>query len=674
MEIYIPSTCDGNTRFSDVVGGFMNASTHNMDFRYTMHPLIPPPPPPPQLNAQYVTAHNQLMGKTNVTEVVSCTSTATVECNESPNIELLNNEQSNIEPSIQFECKETSAVSEETSTEINLPCNEEKLKTKSIENIEKTRVKTEEDLDVTVTDSDEVTDDPATIRIDALNDQLESKKGAVKRKARPPRQSVDAKSNKRSKIKNKTKLKNIVKIVKSKESTISKTVSTLIDPNRSQGSISNGDVTEEERLTPTKTTSKSTVKIKNKKSTKPIKPPNLKCMVCDKELSTEQNLMKHLLTHNNNHTCLKCMKTFKSTHFLKHHMDKHNESYNYSCPICNKKFKFRNNMRGHMRKHNMEKKFECTICQKKFIGKYNLKEHMKAHSDNRPFNCDFCKKAYKDKGALNKHLLTHQERKVECTVCQRPFTNQSQVDRHMQFHYSWPGDSFQRKSNVDSNGEKLKYKCEHCDKSFNHYSNMNAHLHKKHKERKIQCRECPKSFAYQYELREHMFIHLGGQSSKFKCQVCDKSFQRSTTLKNHERTTHLGIKRFKCEICSKLFGTKFNMKVHVDKLHNENNVNTTECKPKRVRQRAERIVTRPEDLVAQLPPPPCPPQHHFPQLPVTMQPPHQHPLLRNFTTSDIIRNAMQHIPELGYFPTLQPHPTRGYQFFGIPPPSDFGVS
>lgn len=62
MEIYIPSTCDGNTRFSDVVGGFMNASTHNMDFRYTMHPLIPPPPPPPQLNAQYVTAHNQLMG------------------------------------------------------------------------------------------------------------------------------------------------------------------------------------------------------------------------------------------------------------------------------------------------------------------------------------------------------------------------------------------------------------------------------------------------------------------------------------------------------------------------------------------------------------------------------------------------------------------------------------
>ena len=67
---------------------------------------------------------------------------------------------------------------------------------------------------------------------------------------------------------------------------------------------------------------------------------------------------------------------------------------------------------------------------------------MKAHSDDRPFECDFCKKAYKDRGALNKHLLTHQEKKVECSVCKRQFTNQKQVARHMQFHYSWPGDSF----------------------------------------------------------------------------------------------------------------------------------------------------------------------------------------------------------------------------------------
>ena len=302
---------------------------------------------------------------------------------------------------------------------------------------------------------------------------------------------------------------------------------------------------------------------------------------------------------------------------------------------------------------------------------------MKAHSDDRPFECDFCKKAYKDRGALNKHLLTHQEKKVECSICKRQFTNQKQVARHMQFHYSWPGDSFKRKTNVGPNGEKLKYKCQYCDKAFNHYSNMNAHLHKKHKERKVQCTECPKTFAYQYELREHMFIHFGGQSSKFKCQVCDKSFQRSTTLKNHERTTHLGIKRFSCEVCGKMFGTKFNMKVHVEKIHAENNGNEDNPKPRRPRtQKAERNVTQAtakvEELVEQLQP--TPPEHHFlAPLPVTLPPPHQHPLLRNMSTSDIIRNAISHIPELGYFPPLQPHPTRGYQFYGIPP-TDFGVT
>ena len=290
---------------------------------------------------------------------------------------------------------------------------------------------------------------------------------------------------------------------------------------------------------------------------------------------------------------------------------------------------------------------------------------MKSHSDIRPFACDFCKKSYKDRGALNKHLLTHQEKKVECDICKRPFTNIAQVKRHMQFHYSWPGDSFKRKSHVGPDGEKLKYKCEYCDKTFNHYSNMNAHVHKKHKEKKVQCSECPKMFAYQYELREHMFVHLGGQGSKFKCQFCEKSFQRSTTLKNHERTTHLGIKRFKCDICGKMFGTKFNMKVHVDKLHINNP--DSEIRPRRPRIfRSERVEPR-EELVNG----PVTTIDQVSQIPVTV--PGQHALFRNLSTSDIIRSAMSHIPELGYFPPLQPHPTRGYQFYGIPP-ADFGVS
>lgn len=307
---------------------------------------------------------------------------------------------------------------------------------------------------------------------------------------------------------------------------------------------------------------------------------------------------------------------------------------------------------------------------------------MKAHSDERPFECDFCRKSYKDRGALNKHLLTHQEKKVECEVCHRPFTNSAQLKRHMQFHFSWPGDSYKRKSQMSADGEKLKYTCEYCEKTFNHYSNMNAHIHKKHKEKKIECKECSKMFAYQYELREHMFIHSGGQeASRFKCQYCEKSFQRSTTLKNHERTTHLGIKRFKCDICGKMFGTKFNMKVHVEKLHS--NGNATDAESSNCRQpRISPINTDKEHLAELgLADPTAGNNVNFVQadlnhgnvVPSMAQVSMSNPLLRNMTTSDIIRNAMSNIPELGYFPGMQPHSARAYQFYGIPPP-DFGVS
>ena len=293
---------------------------------------------------------------------------------------------------------------------------------------------------------------------------------------------------------------------------------------------------------------------------------------------------------------------------------------------------------------------------------------MKSHSDERPFECDFCRKTYKDKGALNKHLLTHQDKKVECEICKKKFKDAAQVKRHMQFHLSWPGDSFKRKSATGPNGEKIKHKCKYCDKVFNHYSNMNAHVKKLHKEKTVQCKQCSKLFAYQYELREHMFVHkTGGVESKFKCKFCNKYFQRATTLKNHEQTTHLGIKRFKCDICQKQFGTKYNMKVHVAKVHNKDNGDGegTAVKTRRTRTNASEKSRDDLDLVPTDPGLLVPPQPNAvpvigsPQIPLTT------PLLRNMNTSDIIRNAMANIPELTYFPGLS---SRGYQFYGIPPP------
>lgn len=190
-----------------------------------------------------------------------------------------------------------------------------------------------------------------------------------------------------------------------------------------------------------------------------------------------------------------------------------------------------------------------------------------------------------------------------------------------------------------------------------------------------------------------MFIHSGGQeASKFKCKFCEKSFQRSTTLKNHERTTHLGIKRFKCEICGKMFGTKFNMKVHVEKLHSTNdddgisgegagtNVNRRQSRTAARNNEKLRVnelgLTNPavaNGAMNFVNPANAHHQNAVASMTQVSLPNQQHPLLRNMSANEIIRNAMSNMPELGYFPGLQTHSTaRAYQFYGIPPP-DFGV-
>ncbi|CAI2386186.1 unnamed protein product [Moneuplotes crassus] len=76
---------------------------------------------------------------------------------------------------------------------------------------------------------------------------------------------------------------------------------------------------------------------------------------------------------------------------------------------CSKEFTKTWSFLYHARMHEGEKPFECNICERKFSQKSNLTKHMKHHmlttiSQRKLFKCRLCPKGYTERYNLRKHL------------------------------------------------------------------------------------------------------------------------------------------------------------------------------------------------------------------------------------------------------------------------------
>ncbi|XP_061713737.1 zinc finger protein 155-like [Cydia pomonella] len=76
------------------------------------------------------------------------------------------------------------------------------------------------------------------------------------------------------------------------------------------------------------------------------------------------------------------------------------------------------------------------------------------------------------------------------------------------------------------------------------------------------CEECGKSFR---NVKKHALQHRPrGERQAIQCEACPKTFINKTSLKNHYKNTHLGIKS-KCDICNKVV---IHLSVHKMQVHN----------------------------------------------------------------------------------------------------------
>ena len=133
------------------------------------------------------------------------------------------------------------------------------------------------------------------------------------------------------------------------------------------------------------------------------------------------------------------------------------ECEGHFCDYCPKQFSNRKKLNFHIL-HRHTKSLQCSQCEKTFPNKSELNRHLEKHSNNYRER-SFCKIKIKRLDNFNRHMKTkHFDSKLlTCNFCGKKFTNQSDLNSHLNIHY------------------KIKFPCSKCYKEFSSKSNLTRH-------------------------------------------------------------------------------------------------------------------------------------------------------------------------------------------------------
>ncbi|XP_048244218.1 zinc finger protein 90-like [Haliotis rufescens] len=122
---------------------------------------------------------------------------------------------------------------------------------------------------------------------------------------------------------------------------------------------------------------------------------------------------------------------------------------------------------------------------------------------------------------------------------------------------------------TDIGGER-KYQCQHCQKTFVHFVQIQEHIRVHTGERPFKCDQCFRGFARSSTLKRHLICH--SNERLYMCDICAKCFAEASSLRVHVRT-HTGEKPYRCRFCDKGCTTAGNlnahMRVHRDKINEQ---------------------------------------------------------------------------------------------------------
>ncbi|KAK6491584.1 zinc finger protein 407-like [Huso huso] len=324
----------------------------------------------------------------------------------------------------------------------------------------------------------------------------------------------------------------------------------------------------------------------------PTKEKTFHCLLCGKSFYTESNLHQHLTSagHLRNEQasieelpeggatfkCVKCTDPFNSEQELFMHIkEKHEEllrevnkyiledteqinnereeNRGNICKYCGKICKSSNSMAflAHIRTHTGSKPFRCKLCKFATAQLGDARNHVKRHLGMREYKCHVCGWAFVMKKHLNTHLLgkhgvgTPKERKFECKLCDRSFSEKWALNNHMKLHI----------------GEK-PFKCAWptCHYSFLTLSAMKDHYRTHTGEKSFLCDLCGFAGGTRHALTKHRRQHTG--EKPFKCELCNFASTTQSHLTRHKRV-HTGEKPYRCPWCDYRSNCAENIRKHI---------------------------------------------------------------------------------------------------------------